>query len=577
MVLATYITTPDEPATDLATAARNATHHALALLQEWLADERLTHTKLLFVTRGAIAARPGEDVSDLANAPVWGLVRSAQREHPNRLWLVDIDDDNLAAAVTAASDNEPQLALRAGTTLTPRLTHHTTPTPTPAHFGDPDGTILITGGTGTLGALLARHLVTRHGSRHLLLTSRRGEHAPGAHALAEELTTLGANVTIAACDAADRTTLAALLDTLPTQHPLTTVIHAAGTLDDATITNLTPQQLDHVLQPKIDAALNLHHLTHHHNLSAFILFSGAASTFGSAGQAHYAAANVFLDALAAHRTAHNLPATSLGWGFWAERSEMTGHLDEIAMRRIARIGLAEMTSTEGLALFDAAVRADLPFVLPARLDPASLNEQARAGTLPAILRGLVRRPTRRVSPADGVQATGSSTLADRLAVMPEAERADLLLELVRSQVAGVLGHESATAVKPQQAFKELGFDSLAAVELRNRLMRATSLRLSATLAFDYPTPIALSRYLESELLSGEETLTDRLLSDLDGLESALSTLAPDEEARGRVLRRVQRILLKFDDGKASSDGIATVDQFDSASDDELFDFLDNGI
>ncbi|MFF1875647.1 SDR family oxidoreductase, partial [Kitasatospora herbaricolor] len=281
VVLATYITTPDEPATDLATAARNATHHALALLQEWLADERLTHTKLLFVTRGAIAARPGEDVSDLANAPVWGLVRSAQREHPDRLWLVDIDDDNLAAAVTAASDNEPQLALRAGTTLAPRLTHHTTPTPTPtpattpatAHFGDPDGTILITGGTGTLGALLARHLVTRHGSRHLLLTSRRGEHAPGAHALAEELTALGANVTIAACDAADRTTLAALLDTLPTQHPLTTVIHAAGTLDDATITNLTPQQLDHVLQPKIDAALNLHHLTHHHNLSAFILFS----------------------------------------------------------------------------------------------------------------------------------------------------------------------------------------------------------------------------------------------------------------------------------------------------------------
>ncbi|MFG2213258.1 beta-ketoacyl reductase, partial [Streptomyces sp. NPDC048638] len=341
----------------------------------------------------------------------------------------------------------------------------------------------------------------------------------------------------------------------------------------------TSEQLERVLRPKIDAALNLHQLTHHHPLKAFILFSGAAATFGSAGQAHYAAANVFLEALAAHRAAAGLTGTALGWGFWAERSEMTEHLDAVAMRRISGIGLAEMTSGQGLELFDAAVRAGQTFVLPAVLNEVSLREQAAAGTLPAILRELFRRPARRTTATvDDGPVTAAASLAERLAAAPEAERTEQLRGLVCAQAAGVLGHASATAVQPHQTFKELGFDSLGAVELRNRLMRATGLRLPATLAFDYPTPTALADRLWDELRPEEETLADRVLSDLDELEAALATLAPDEQARDRVFGRMQQLVAKhLGAGPAGADEPSGADLFDSASDDELFGFLDKGI
>ncbi|MDN3265901.1 beta-ketoacyl reductase, partial [Streptomyces sp. CSDS2] len=367
--------------------------------------------------------------------------------------------------------------------------------------------------------------------------------------------------------------------------PLSAVIHAAGVLDDAVVTGLTPGHLDRVMRPKADAALALHRLTRHHPLKAFVLFSGAAATFGSAGQAHYAAANVFLEALAAHRAAAGLPGTALGWGFWAERSEMTAHLDTVAMRRISGIGLAEMTSEQGLDLFDAALAAGQTFVLPALLNEASLREQAATGSLPAILRELVRRPARQATaPAQAAAsaaagpATDAGTLAERLAAAPEAERTERLRELVCAQAAGVLGHASATAVQPHQTFKELGFDSLGAVELRNRLMRATGLRLSATLAFDYPTPAALADHLWEELRPDEESLADRVLSDLDELESALATLAPDEQARDRVLSRMRQLVAKHLGAEPADDGEPSgADRFDSASDDELFDFLDKGI
>ncbi|MEV6029450.1 beta-ketoacyl reductase, partial [Streptomyces sp. NPDC052036] len=337
-------------------------------------------------------------------------------------------------------------------------------------------------------------------------------------------------------------------------------------------------QLDRVLRSKIDAAFNLHDLTQHHPLNAFVLFSGAAATFGSSGQAHYAAANVFLEALAAHRVASGLPGAALGWGFWAERSDMTEHLDAVAMRRIAQIGLAEMTSEQGLDLFDAAVRAGEAFVLPAVLNEASLREQAVAGNLPAILRELVRRPAqRKAATADDGPAMDTATLAERLAAAPEAERTEQLRDLVCAQASGVLGHATATAVKPHQSFKELGFDSLGAVELRNRLMRVTGLRLSATLAFDYPTPAALADHLWDALRPEEESVADRVLSDLDELESVLATLAADEQARERVLSRVQQLVAKhLADEAASLDEPSGADRFDAASDDELFEFLDNG-
>ncbi|MET7906473.1 SDR family NAD(P)-dependent oxidoreductase, partial [Streptomyces sp. NPDC005355] len=563
---------------ELAEQARSATQRALTLLQRFLSDERLASARLVFVTCGAVAVRPGDDVVDLVNAPVWGLVRSAQREHPDRVWLVDGAEETVAASL--ALGEEPQLAVRDGGVFVPRLVRHSTPSPdTAVSFGGDAGTVLVTGGTGTVGALVARHLVCVHGVRHLLLTSRRGQEAPGAQELVAELAVLGAQVTVAACDAADREALAAVLAGIPQERPLTAVVHSAGVLDDAVVTGLTAEQLDRVLRPKIDAALNLHDLTRDHHLNAFVLFSGAAATLGSSGQAHYAAANVFLEALAAHRAAGGLPGTALGWGFWAERSEMTEHLDAIAMRRIAQIGLAEMTSEQGLALFDAAVRAGETFVLPAVLNEASLREQAAAGALPAILRELVRRPAQRTAAtADNGPATDTATLAERLAAAPEAERTEQLRDLACVQAAGVLGHATATAVKPHQTFKELGFDSLGAVELRNRLMRATGLRLSATLAFDYPTPAALADHLWEELRPKEESLADRVLSDLDELESALATLAPDEQARDRVLSRMQQLVAKhLGADLATADEASGADRFDAASDDDLFDFLDSGI
>ncbi|MGO4425736.1 beta-ketoacyl reductase, partial [Streptomyces sp. MCAF7] len=233
---------------------------------------------------------------------------------------------------------------------------------------DPDGTVLITGGTGTLGAVLARHLVGRHGVRHLLLASRRGPDAPGATELGAELAELGAEVTVRACDSGDRAALADLIARIPTGHPLTGVVHAAGVLDDATVSSLTPRHLDTALTPKADAAFHLHELTRHAQLRAFVLFSSAAGVLGAAGQGNYAAANAFLDALAEHRRAQGLPALSLAWGLWEQGSGMTGHLDGTDLARITRSGLAPLATEDALALFDAALVGDRPCLVPARLD-----------------------------------------------------------------------------------------------------------------------------------------------------------------------------------------------------------------
>ncbi|MEU3188976.1 SDR family NAD(P)-dependent oxidoreductase, partial [Streptomyces sp. NPDC006923] len=359
---------------------------------------------------------------------------------------------------------------------------------------DPDGTVLITGGTGGLGGLLARHLVAEDGVRNVLLVSRRGGDADGAAELVAELTAYGADVRVTACDVGDRDALAGVVASIPAEHPLTAVVHTAGVLDDGVIDALTPERLDTVLRPKADAAWYLHELTRDLDLSAFILFSSMAGVLGSVGQANYAAANTFLDALAEHRRSLGLPGQSLAWGFWEQRSGMTAHLGEVETGRMARSGLPPMSNGQGLALFDQAGRLADAAVVATLLDTRALASQPE---VPAVLRGLVRAPARRAAAAR--TAAAEDTLRDRLSGLNTEKRRLALLDLVRGQAAVILGHATSGAIDTDRAFTDLGFDSLTAVELRNRLTTETGLRLTATLIFDYPAPAALAEHLLSEL------------------------------------------------------------------------------
>ncbi|WP_239382269.1 SDR family NAD(P)-dependent oxidoreductase, partial [Frankia sp. CIT1] len=363
---------------------------------------------------------------------------------------------------------------------------------------DPDGTVLITGGTGVLGQLAARRLVTHHGVRHLLLTSRRGNAADGAAELTAELTALGVAVTIAACDAADRDAVAALLAAIPRQHPLTAVIHTAGVLDDATVTALTPHHLHTVLRPKVDAAWNLHELTRGLDLAAFVLYSSVAGILGNAGQANYAAANTYLDALAHHRHAHGLPATALAWGYWAQASGMTSHLQDTDVTRMNRTGLIALPTEVALKLFDAAMTTPCAGLVPARIDTMKIQRQGSSENIPEILRGLVRLPVRRVVTSDAEPERNS--LVRRLAGQPENEQERQVIGLVRTTAATVLGHADPGTIEADRGFLASGFDSLTAVEFRNRLNAATGLRLPTTLLFDHPTPAALTAYLRTQLV-----------------------------------------------------------------------------
>ncbi|GAA2005049.1 hypothetical protein GCM10009799_35520 [Nocardiopsis rhodophaea] len=356
---------------------------------------------------------------------------------------------------------------------------------------DPRGTTLITGGTGTLGALVARHLVTAHGARHLLLVGRRGPDAPGVEELRAELTALGATVTLAACDVADRSGLAEVLDAIPDDHPLTTVVHAAGVLDDAPTESMTAEALDRTLRAKADGAWNLHELTKNRDLAAFVLFSSALGVLGSPGQGAYAAANTTLDALARHRHALGLPAVSLSWGLWDQSSGMTGHLGDIDRARLARLGLAAMSTERGLALLDAALSFGHPHLVPADLDTTSPLSAAEPPPPP--LRGLLGLPDRPAA------HTAPASRAPWAEAVSQAERERLLLDLVRTEAAAVLGHTGTDGIPPHRPFSEVGFDSLTSVELRNRLTAATGVRAPASLLFDHPTPSALSSWLSARL------------------------------------------------------------------------------
>ncbi|MEV4518270.1 type I polyketide synthase, partial [Dactylosporangium sp. NPDC049525] len=469
----------------------------LETVQRWLATPGTGPTRLVLLTRGAMAAAPGDTVADPAAAAPWGLLRSAQTEHPDRFVLCDLDDQPASLAAlpavlaAAAAQGEPQLAVRAGQALRPAVVR----VPASANTGpeqplDPAGTVLVTGGTGTLGGLVARHLVTAHGARHLALVSRGGTAPAG---LVEELTGLGATVRVHACDIGDRDQVAALLAGIGPD--LTAVVHAAGLLDDAVITQLTGEQLARVLRPKVDGARHLHELTRDLPLRSFVLFSAAAGVLGGPGQANYAAANAYLDALAWHRQGLGLPATSLAWGLWAQRSGVTGHLGAADLQRIARSGMRGLSTAEALELFDIGVATGSAALLPAALDPAAIRG---AGTVPAILRRLARTAAAPTAPAPAAEAQDEARFADRVAALPAANRHRALVDLVTTHVATVTDHPAHT-VDVQRPFRELGFDSLMALELRNRLVQITGLPLPSTLVFDHPTAALLAQELNGLL------------------------------------------------------------------------------
>ncbi len=435
-------------------------------------------------------------------------------------------------------------------------------------------TVLITGGTGGLGRIVARHLVAEHGVRSLLLVSRRGPAADGAKELVAELEQSGAQAVVEACDVTDAAAVAELV----ARHAPAAVVHTAGVLDDGVVESLSPERLAAVLRPKVDAAWNLHEATKGLDLNAFVVFSSVAGTFGSAGQANYAAGNAFLDALAHHRRTAGLPAVSLAWGPWSQDSGMTGTLTDADVQRMTRSGMPPLSAEEGVALFDAALASTEPTTVPARLDLAALRRQ---GEVPPLLRGLIRTSGRRTA-ATATDGDTTAAFAQRLTGLSAAEGREVVLDAVRGQVAAVLGHSGATEIDEDRAFLDIGFDSLTAVELRNRLSALTGIRLPATLLFDYPTPAELVDHLHARIAPEPSSGPEALLGELERLEKSFGGLAVTEEVHEQIAGRLEVLRAKWhalrDTAPAAGrDGSPAEEDFDfeSASDDEVFDLLDN--
>ncbi|OON70435.1 type I polyketide synthase, partial [Streptomyces tsukubensis] len=451
----------------------------LAALRRFLTDDRYADAVM------AVHTGPG-----LAAAAVAGLVRTAQAEHPGRIVLVDAEPDTTAPLLAGAAGlGEPQVVLRDGRAYAPRLTSTVPTGDAPAL--DPDGTVLITGGSGTLAGLVARHLADHYGVRRLLMLSRRGT--------ASDVP--GAEVTAVACDLANRDELASALAGIDPAHPLTAVVHCAAVIDDGVLTGLTPERLDTVLRPKADGAWHLHELTKDRDLAAFVLYSSAAGVLGSPGQGNYAAANAFLDALAEQRRAAGLPALSVAWGLWEQESGLTAGAGE----HVRGEGGTALTTERGLTLFDAALRS--PDAALVAAEPAGLGGSA-------LFRAPHRGPRRRTA--------GVTALADRIAGLSAADAEKAALAVVRECTAAVLGHDGGTRIEAKATFKELGVDSLTAVRLRNAFTEATGVRLPATTVFDFPTPQAVAAKLTATLSGRTAAATARAETSPGGHDEPLA-------------------------------------------------------
>ncbi|WP_312033472.1 SDR family NAD(P)-dependent oxidoreductase [Nocardia veterana] len=526
-----------EVAADGPAAVRAAVAELLHGLQQWFAAPGASTGRLIVLTRNAFGI--GDPASGSpAGAALSGLLRSVQAEYPGRVTSVDVDERATPDWPELLSIPEPRLAVRGRALFTERLVR-TESAHRPVDFGE--GTVLITGGTGGLGAVLARHLVTEHGVRHLVLASRRGPDADGVARLRSDLESAGATVDVVAADVCERAAVHELIGSIPR---LTAVMHAAGILADGTIETLTTDQLDRVMRPKVDAAWYLDEATRDLDLSAFVLFSSAAPLLGGAGQGNYAAANAVLDELARSRRARGLAGTSLAWGLWDAEAGMAGAADPAEFARLARVirdrlGLHPLTPAEGSALFDAAMATGAPVVAPVKLDFPGLRAAARNGRLHPMLRSLI---------GDTPTAAPQASLAAELAGLTERQRESHVLNLVRARAAAALGYAGPEAVEPDQSFQDLGFDSLAGIELRNGIAQATGITLPVTVAFDHPTPAAIARYLLDQVVV--EAAPAALEMTDEDLRHALRSVPLAELRRAGIVELLSGLSGNHDGAKA---------------------------
>lgn len=492
------------------------------------------------VTRGAISTGDEDEVRDPTQAQVWGLGRVVAQEHPQR-WggLVDMPDVvdesavRLMCATLACRSGENQFAVRSSGIHVARLMR--APASPEERAWRSHGTVLVTGGTGALGGHVARWLACS-GAEHVVLVSRRGPAADGATELEADLIRLGVTVTVAAGDVADRQSLTKVFASIPDDRPLTAVVHTAGVLDDGIIDELTPERLENVLRAKAIAAWNLHELTRELDLTAFVLFSSAAGVLGSPGQGNYAAANAYLDALAEYRRANGLPATSVAWGGWGGMGMASGRT------RPSHHGVVKMAPDLALSALHGILDRGETTMMVADVKWDQLLETATSVRRVPILADLPE--ARRIGDISAPEEAVASATARRLAKASERERRQVMLDVVRAEAASVLGHSSVATIAPDRPFNELGFDSLTAVELRNRLGAFTGVRLPATLVLDHPTPVALTDHLLDEYTApmrirqnGDDEPRGALcslyqrLGDLDRFDDAANLLETASRAR----------------------------------------------
>jgi len=497
---------------DIISQARGVVSEALEQLQA--AAQTQCTTPLVWITHHEIGT--GDKLDDHSMRPgpgslLWGLMRTARSEHPELdLRLVDLDRQATGASIVSAVmlGGETECAVRRNRVLVPRLQRiGPVSQSTLAKHGlvRPGGAVLITGGLGDLGARVARWLASDHGVHDLVLISRRGMDSPAADDLVAGLCRLGARVTVITGDVADAECIRSIMAIFKEDRPLRGIVHAAGVVDSGVLSSMTPQRCETTIAPKMYGAWNLHQATQHVDMDLFMMFSSISGVMGMPGLANYAASNSFLDALAHFRRAQGLPATSVAYGTWAGDGGMASKLASATLSHLAQYGLDPLPPDEGLDLFRQAVVGGRPLTMAAALDLGRLRvylEDQRGG-IPPLLRSLLSRDSHVAKSS----SHGRRSLHELLSEAEPRQHAGMVLVMVRQVVAKALGFTHATDVEIDRPLKDIGIDSLTAVQMRNHLATLTGLKLSVNIVFLHPTLRTLSRFLLSELQQ-QDTLSN---------------------------------------------------------------------